>query len=296
MDGVERIMVLGIFAVIVAILGVAAWSVTQDDLGTTDDQQTGATAQAKTEVRGPQDLMGGQSAPGAPSVAGPGLGFQALSDPRKGRGTPKQPERALDQRLAGGPQGAGARGQDLLAQGGSKALDRTGNGRETLDLGPRGATGPISLRADTKSGGQGDEAVEKSPVKPTHPTYTVRKHDTLWSIASKHVPGSAPVKQKLAELQRLNPGVRAESMGEGLVLKLPGKALAAPAPETPAVPVSGDGETRLYTVVSGDNLSSIASSQLGSEGRWREIFELNKDRLSAPETIHVGQTLRLPSE
>lgn len=298
MDGVERIMVLGIFAVIVAILGVAAWSVTQDDLGGTHEQQQGAMALAKSEATGPQDLVGdaaagrGRSAPfsGQPSA-------QVLQRPDD-RGQPKQPELAHRGALplqTGNPGAAGLRGQDLLAERGAKDLDRTGNGREAIDLSPRGASAPIALRSETQAGSPAVEEQKKDALQLRKPTYTVRKDDTLWSIAAQHVAGSASVKAKLAQVLALNPGLDAERMAVGQVLTLPGQAVAAPAVAPPAK-LSSDGASRLYTVSSGDTLSSIAKAHLGNEGRWTELFQLNEDRLSSPSKLYVGQTLRLPQE
>lgn len=305
MDGVERIMVLGIFAVIVAILGVAAWSVTQDDLGGTNGQQQSATALAKSEVTGPQDLVGGNTPAGRRTTRGlPGMpSQQVLLQRPDDRGEPKQPELAQRDQLAAGapggvPVGAGAqagKGRDLLADRSTNSLDRAGTGRETLDLGPRGGSTPVSLRADTKNDLSGVDDAKKSAPVLVQPTYTVREHDTLWSIASAHVSGSATVKAKLAQVLALNPGLDADHLAVGRVIKLPGAAVAAPAVAQPAE-ITRDGTTRLYTVASGDSLSSIAKEHLGSEGRWNEIFQLNSDRLSSPSKVFVGQTLRLPGK
>ncbi len=49
-----------------------------------------------------------------------------------------------------------------------------------------------------------------------------------------------------------------------------------------------------YTVATGDTLTSIAATQLGDAGRWREIAELNG--LPDPDAIRVGQTLKLPKK
>lgn len=49
-----------------------------------------------------------------------------------------------------------------------------------------------------------------------------------------------------------------------------------------------------HTVVSGDTLFYIAKRYLGNGNRWREIFNLNKDKISIPEKIYPGQVLRLP--
>ena len=77
-------------------------------------------------------------------------------------------------------------------------------------------------------------------------------------------------------------------------------------PETPVLAVSGSGaqtdrdtqtgaaSARTYTVESGDCLWSIAARQLGDGRRWQEIYDRNRDILSNPHRIYVGQQLRLP--
>lgn len=49
-----------------------------------------------------------------------------------------------------------------------------------------------------------------------------------------------------------------------------------------------------YTVVKGDCLIRIAKKQLGDAGRWREIYDLNRDQISNPNLIYPGQVLTLP--
>ncbi|MDZ7267988.1 MAG: LysM peptidoglycan-binding domain-containing protein [candidate division KSB1 bacterium] len=49
-----------------------------------------------------------------------------------------------------------------------------------------------------------------------------------------------------------------------------------------------------YTVKSGDTLSKLAKQHLGDAKRYMEIFNLNKDILSNPDLIKVGQKLKLP--
>jgi len=50
----------------------------------------------------------------------------------------------------------------------------------------------------------------------------------------------------------------------------------------------------LYEVGEGDTLSQIASRMLGSSKRWEDIYQLNRDRIVAPDQLQVGMTLRLP--
>ena len=73
-------------------------------------------------------------------------------------------------------------------------------------------------------------------------------------------------------------------------------ASAAPAPEPAPTPRPAPRPSdRNYTVRQGDTLSGIAGSVLGDASRWREIYDLNKDRISDPNLIFPGEVLRLPS-
>jgi nucleoid-associated protein YgaU len=50
----------------------------------------------------------------------------------------------------------------------------------------------------------------------------------------------------------------------------------------------------IYEVVGGDNLSKIAKHFYGDANKYMKIFEANKDQLSDPNKINVGQKLRIP--
>jgi nucleoid-associated protein YgaU len=49
-----------------------------------------------------------------------------------------------------------------------------------------------------------------------------------------------------------------------------------------------------HTVVAGDTLSRIAREFYGDPALFRRIFQANRDQLSDPNVIRVGQTLRVP--
>lgn len=53
-------------------------------------------------------------------------------------------------------------------------------------------------------------------------------------------------------------------------------------------------DTAVHTVQRGETLSTIAQARLGSAARWREIHELNRDRIPDPNRISPGMELRLP--
>ncbi|MEW5979717.1 MAG: LysM peptidoglycan-binding domain-containing protein [Acidobacteriota bacterium] len=51
----------------------------------------------------------------------------------------------------------------------------------------------------------------------------------------------------------------------------------------------------IYTVQPGDTLSKLAKLYLDSPNRYMDIFNLNKDVLTNPDLIKVGQQLKLPN-
>jgi len=50
----------------------------------------------------------------------------------------------------------------------------------------------------------------------------------------------------------------------------------------------------VHTVASGETLSKIAKTYLGDASRYMEIFNANKDQLSDPDKLKVGQKLTIP--
>jgi len=50
----------------------------------------------------------------------------------------------------------------------------------------------------------------------------------------------------------------------------------------------------IYKVVSGDTLSKIAKRFYGNANDYHQIFNANRDQLSDPDKIRVGQELKLP--
>jgi|SRR5690606_20211466 len=49
-----------------------------------------------------------------------------------------------------------------------------------------------------------------------------------------------------------------------------------------------------YTVKAGDSLSKISKEFYGDANKYMKIFEANKDQLSDPDKIKVGQVLKVP--
>ncbi|MDB5101931.1 MAG: hypothetical protein JWM80_6352, partial [Cyanobacteria bacterium RYN_339] len=65
----------------------------------------------------------------------------------------------------------------------------------------------------------------------------------------------------------------------------------APAPAVPYTPVPLGGTV---TVQNGDSLTKLAQRLLGDSNRWREIYNLNKNKIQDPNLIYSGQNFTLP--
>jgi hypothetical protein len=63
----------------------------------------------------------------------------------------------------------------------------------------------------------------------------------------------------------------------------------------PPWPVADEAnESRTHVVVDGDSLERIASRYLSDPRRSREIYELNREVLSAPDLLPIGAELKIP--
>ena len=138
----------------------------------------------------------------------------------------------------------------------------------------------VSLKGMSYAAG----AAALSPHGGAAGTVVVRPGDSL-SLIARRTLGDANRWREIWDANRAqipNPNV----IQVGMVLQLPGAATEAPA--------SQPGSTGTYTVRSGDSLSRIAGVVLGSPGRWREIWNLNRDKVPNPNFISVGLVLRVP--
>jgi nucleoid-associated protein YgaU len=59
---------------------------------------------------------------------------------------------------------------------------------------------------------------------------------------------------------------------------------------------SGSGSNaRMYKVKPGDTLSKISQQFFGNPNQYQRIFEANRDKLTDPNKIQVGQELKIPA-
>ena len=143
-------------------------------------------------------------------------------------------------------------------------------GRRTLQVNGRYIRGYGVPEFEKKATSTSKPATPAKPAQPTagEEVYTVKKGDTLSKIAAKY----GTTYQKLAEYNGIaNPN----AISIGQKIKIPGSGV------------------RTYTVKAGDSLWAIAASQLGNGARYKEIKTMNG---LTSNTIHKGQTLRLPAK
>jgi len=119
--------------------------------------------------------------------------------------------------------------------------------------------------------------------------YTIRKGDSLSEIAARTL-GTAKAWKRIVAA---NPGLDPGRLPVGRVLRIPGGG-AAPDGAGPRRDRAPSVDDRLHTVADGETLSEIALAKLDDAGRWREIYELNRDRVPGPDRVPVGARLRLP--
>lgn len=62
---------------------------------------------------------------------------------------------------------------------------------------------------------------------------------------------------------------------------------------TPSTPVRD--ELLSYTIKAGQTLSDVAGELLGNRGRWREVYEQNKDKIPDPNRVRAGITVVFPA-
>ena len=112
-------------------------------------------------------------------------------------------------------------------------------------------------------------------------THTVRRGETLWSIAEQHL-GDGHRYREILDLNHDLLGGQADFIKVGWILTLPAPPVTAPHSAT-------------VIVEKGDTLSEIARDELGDATRYPEIFEASRDitqpggrHLTDPDVIDVG--------
>lgn len=264
MDGVERVMVLGIFIVIVLILGVLAWDATHEEP---------QVAVALGEDGGSQATAAGLNdrEPFAAGIPRSPRNGESLADAHRrstqGEQAPRTPRRS------------GGRDPKRNAQPEGPSAETAPSNQPEGEAVALGGTVPL-------------KAAAPRPLGPR--TYTVSEGDTAWKIAYDQF-GEGDRKQIVEAIQALNPTVDLDQIRPGMVLKLPAEAPAeAKLPSADELVAAGEG--RFYKVQSGDTLRGIAAEQLHDAKRWKDVYDANRHLIDSPNRLAVGMVLALPEE
>ncbi len=146
--------------------------------------------------------------------------------------------------------------------------------------------------------------VTATAAAPTMRTIKVEPGDALSAIASREL-GSIRHMQLIIEANKdqIN---NANDIKAGMMLKIP--AIAATgntssanntSSAAPVRSLTESGTTRAaktYTVQPRDTFSSIARTRLGDERRWKELFDLNKDKVRSADALKAGVVITLPAD
>ena len=132
-------------------------------------------------------------------------------------------------------------------------------------------------------------------------TYTIQAGDTLGHIAQR-LYGRAG---EHAAIAAANPGIDPRGLQVGQVIRLPRRAQTRQVVmrgDAPAVAerATADGARRVedgsrrVEVRAGDSLYRIAEREYGNGGRWRVIYQANRDVIDEPSMLQPGMKLMIP--
>jgi nucleoid-associated protein YgaU len=139
---------------------------------------------------------------------------------------------------------------------------------------------------------------EASATTPPAPRYhDVRPGESL-SVIAQRCYGSVRFTDALAAYNGL---ADPNELRAGHHLRLPPAEELGAAPKgtaesrPPDPPAEAGPAYASYEVKPGDSLSAIASRFLGSPGRWRDLYELNRDVIDDPDNVRAGSVIRVPT-
>jgi nucleoid-associated protein YgaU len=135
-------------------------------------------------------------------------------------------------------------------------------------------------------------------------THVVKAGETLYQIAKTYYGDGT----KWKDIVKANSNLKPERMRAGDKLIIPNVSNKTSLKEissdkvdaTKSIPSNTATEpvsTRTYKVRYGDTLELIAEEQLGSSSRWKEILQVNKDKLRGdPKRLRANSVIRLPNK
>ena len=147
---------------------------------------------------------------------------------------------------------------------------------------------PVAAQSITVTVNSTAQQEQAAPAKQETVKHTVKRGETLWSIASDQL-GNGHRYKEIHDLNRDMLGDQPGFIKAGWILDIPAPAQSAAAPSD------------TVRVEKGDTLASIALEQYGDASRYPDIFEASRSiaqpggaRLTDPDVIEVGWTLKIP--
>lgn len=146
----------------------------------------------------------------------------------------------------------------------------TGNNENTGNPAPvNPPQPPVNPRPDT---GAGDTTISKAMLYAR--SYTVKKGDTLKSLAKKYYGKSSKWKKIYdANKAKLAPASASSKLKKGIKLQIPAIN---------------------YTVKKGDTVKDIAKKYFGARSKWKLIYQVNKDVITPSLKVKAGTKLVIP--
>ncbi|MFH1782560.1 MAG: LysM peptidoglycan-binding domain-containing protein [Candidatus Omnitrophota bacterium] len=139
-----------------------------------------------------------------------------------------------------------------------------------------------------------EEKTIESELRVSTKPYTIQEGDTLAKIAKEYLGGSHRAKF-LYEFNK-DKIKDPDNLTKGTAILIPIEQESQAVKESTQTKTVSQVSTREYIVIKNDTLSKIARKELGNGLRWKEISELNKDRLKNPDRLIPGMRLRLPAK
>jgi LysM repeat protein len=122
-----------------------------------------------------------------------------------------------------------------------------------------------------------EELVEKSPVEPSKDNVTLEgKWEGTKTVSIEPEEAFSEMITEEPEIAELTPPEAEETIG---VLETKHK--------------DASGKT-IHKVKPNDSLFSISKKYFGDEAKWHKIYEVNRDNMSGPNALYIGQELVIP--
>ncbi len=130
---------------------------------------------------------------------------------------------------------------------------------------------------------------EVTGVIPGEVAHHLRKGETLTKVVRDHY-GDATLVNDVARYNEIDDP---NALRAGRRLRLPPRHILRGGPPADAAPAAPAQKT--YTVRDDDTLSDLAKRFLGSAGKWRRLYDANKDVIDNPDVLTPGITIRIPA-